>query len=40
MVNNVILMNGSIEICGLRKRLEAAFGLKSRASKRYLSAKL
>ena len=38
MVYNVILMSGSKEMCGLRKPLEAAVGLMSRANKRYMSS--
>ena len=40
MVYNVILMNDYQEICDLRKPLEAAVGLTSRANKLYASLKV
>ena len=40
VVYNVILMNGLKEICGLRKPLEVAVGLTSRANMRNVSSKV
>ena len=40
MVHNASLMNGKKEIRGLKKPLEAAVGLTSRANSRYLSSKV